>query len=356
MTIKSIVIFTTSLLMTAIVTWGRITPLPKRVPELFEGADVIVKGEIVGIRNLGKAALKSDDPLRSLNLKRFSPDEMSATVLVDQVFKGNVTGKELEFRFLRAQTEAFTGFSQKEYALIFLKSRGTQLELLDADTGKFPAKRRKDGKGVSSEKGTPALIREFAGMADDADPETASEGLGALRSFTGPEAQLIMRAHIADKRIGVRAQAIAGLIENGDDEAAKVMVRELKGERMKKPSPEGREEEAVRNTFVQSLIHMRADKKNVVHAMELVEHEDPFIRKAAVDVLRMARSSESIPALAKFLESPDVRTQYVGVITLCEIARPNRRGCPSDVLFERKRDEYLAEWKAWAAAHPDGKP
>lgn len=346
MNFKSIVVFFGALVLTAVTASGRLASLRKKVPDLLERADLVVKGEIVEIKSLGRAVLKADDPLRSERLKPFAPEEMSATILIDRVLKGNVAGKKMDFRFLQSQKGAFTPFSKKDYALIFLKSRGGKLELIDVDNGKLRAKRV--NRATTSEKGAPALVQEFAAMAEDSDSETASEGLNALRQFTSQDAQRIMRNHLTDKRIGVRAQAIAGLIENGDSEAAKVMVRELKTERMRKRSA-GREEQGARNAFVESLIHMRADKKNAVHAAELVDHEDPFIRNAAVDVLRMTHSTESIPTLVKLLDSPDAHTQYAAVITLCEIARPNGHGCPSGILFERKRDEYLAEWKAWAA-------
>lgn len=325
----------------------------KRVDEMASTADVIIKGEVEKVESLGKADLKSlqDDRLTAA-IGPYSPKVSVADVRVDRAIKGK-PGAVAKVRFFSSDTEAFASLAKGEYVVLFLKRRRGDLYLLDADNGKLSASRKVEASKEAAGGPSDPLTEEMRAMASDSDGVKAVAGIRGLRQLKHSGSLPMLKSLSRDTRPKVRAAAIGARLGLGDDSAGDELAERLAA--LNSSAPQGAEDPQEYLGAIDSLARGKHPKK-VRLISDLAEHKNQFVRRQALQELREMRAPESVPTLAKLLDSPEWRTQYTGVITLCEIARSNKRGCPSAVRFEKDKEKLVAEWKAWAAAHPDGKP
>lgn len=332
--------------------YSRVTQ-PMRVDGMSKSADVIIKGEVLNVGSEGKADPQGiEDEKTTKFLKSSVLNGESADIRVDKVLKGANPGTTAKVRYFSAPNQSFVGLKKGEYVLLFLKRRKGALYLLDVENGKLPAAKA-DSSGAASGNSGDALTDEMRQMAKDKDSETAVAGISGIISVKDKGALQLLRGMKSDSRPKVRASALTARIALDDDDAGTELVNKL-GE-LNTPSPTSAEDPQIYIGTIDTLARGKHPGK-VKMIMDLANHKNEFVRRQAIHNLRELKSPESVSALAKFLDDPDFRVQYTGVITLCEIARPGGRGCPSGVRYERDQEKIRAEWKAWAAAHPDGKP
>lgn len=325
-----------------------------RVDQMSTAADVIIKGEVESVDTLGDAKFDDlQDEKLAASLKPYSPSISVATVRVERAIKGATDGNSLKVRFFSSRKESFVSLKKGEYVLLFLKRRGGELYLLDVDNGKLAASRKAKGSKDSTNGPSDALTEEMRIMASDSDSEKAVAGIRGLRNLKNSSSLPMLKSLSRDDRPKVRAAAIGARLGLGDDSAGDELVNRLSAINAPAPTSEDDPQEYI--GAIDSLARGKHPRK-VKMIRDLTEHKNPFVKQQAVHELRQMKAPESVPTLAKLLDDPDFRIQYAGVITLCEIARPNRKGCPSGVRYEREQEKIRAEWKAWAAAHPDGKP
>lgn len=79
----------------------------------------------------------------------------------------------------------------------------------------------------------------------------------------------------------------------------------------------------------------------------LVDNKDKGIRLSAAEALRHMKDPAAIPTMVRLMDDSDPFFQYLGMMTLCEMNSPGRRGCPSRMLFDKSPEIYKTQWKDW---------
>ena len=327
------------------------------VNEMYDSADVVLKGEVVGIGKSSPIKFSSKELVASPSkrfLKTVGSEAVSAKIRVDKIFKGTVSGNTIEVNFYSAKSQDFQKLSQGEAVLLFLKRDADKLYLLSYDYGKIPDKitmvSRKQGIGKSGQEG---FVGELEEMSVAKDTSTVLAGMDGLISLKAPNSASIFRQHLSDSRLSVRAKAILGLVQLGDSEGNKEFLKELQSDTMNSSNLTGQERQEARWEFIQAMMYMGNSKKTEYSKIliPLVNSKDKFIRQASINALRQIKSEDAVPTFVALLDDPDFKVQYMAVISLCEINNPKKTGCPSSVLFGQNPQKYITEWKKWWSTH-----
>ncbi len=323
--------------------------------QIAASADAIIKGEVLDVLRNTETADVSRSELADLAsaIGPYHPTIGIARVRVKRVIKGKIEPPVIDVRFFTSEQTSFIVISKGATALFFLKLRGGKYFLFSPDDGIIVASTHTitSPEADSADTGT-MLASEYATMAEEADGDVAAEGVLGLTSLNRREYLPLLKRLSQNKAPLVRARAIAGRVRMGDTDSPTDLLRELDSS-IFPASTDATAHSKAEAAFlgaINSLAHSSQPGKLSI-IITLAGHKNASIRRQALQELRGLKSEESIPALVKLLDSADKTEQYTAVITLCNIAHPNGVGCPSGILFERDRNKFISEWKAWAQDH-----
>lgn len=343
---QSKILIVSAALLVGTASYGRIART-LNVSDMEQSSDAIVKGEVLGVKNLGPAdfsKLTLPAGLSEFSVKPLHPDLAVASVRVERRIKGDAASSNVDVYYFATSAGDFISFAPGEYVLVFLKRGGDKFYLLDTDNGKLPASKTVSAPKHAAENShdsRASLVSEFESMADDSDPKVALHGVSGLAHLRRSESLPTLRRLSKSGDAGTRAAAISGRVSMGDETATTDLLSALNS---------GRLDAQMYLGAIDSLARGKDPKRTQI-IMNLAEHKNSWVRKQAIHELHEMKNPETIPALVKLLDDSDTSTQYTGVVTLCNMAHPGGVGCPSGILFERDRNKFISEWKAWAKDH-----
>lgn len=317
--------------------------------ERLKAADLVIKGQVLNVVDSGPASSGWGEQIDQWIAKEKveKPHVAVADIKVEAEIKGKSAGPIVQVKFLQHSASGFSGVRKDDFVIAFLKKQGDSYRPIDFDNWNTAASRKSLKSRASKDED--ALFDEIRSKTDEADPRRVKEALEELDELEPERAGAELAKFRKSKNVGIRARALRQLISKGDatagDELKEVAKEKLAG----RSNAYTLEQQEIRNDVSKALwdVHRRKDSKFASTAVDLLDHPDEIIRTAARYALRGMRDPATRPQLVRLLDEPSLDSQYIGVITLCEIEKkPN---CPSKPLFKQSPEKYVKEWKDWAA-------
>ncbi len=303
---------------------------------LYEKADLIVVGRIMGQQRLGTTSLgpAEGDMLASLMLAR---------VDVEKVLKGHLDTPLVTFRFvLPYEGIGYRGVSDGRFGTFFLSWKGERYDVLNPYFPYVPA--APGGapiEGNCVDKITGDLARVFVSR----DPPVQSrwtlwEAVKALETIPTPLATKALRAAAEDKDPLVRVWAISALLSR-DDFSMLDRVEKL-GPVPSDPSVENL------TAYLGPAIARLRDNRAIPRLARLLDSKDVNVRRGVAEALRSMRDPAGIEPLIKALDDPDDWVVMQAVFGLAETTGNLEWGPPPLKEFKKQRAKYVTYWRNWA--------
>jgi hypothetical protein len=273
----------------------------------------------------------------------FPARDMTATLQVDAVLKGQSQGRSVEFGYVRPEEMiGYWPIGAGEYGVFFFESSTSGLTLVDPY---HPYVVAVPGAPVT---GRTAFDRVVAELAAALESPTASRDVhvmarSALEQTPGPETIEALLRGARSSRGDQRYECIAALLRRNDisylKDAAEILVHPPS-----MPEPDWVEDIAF------GLLGVRDPR--AIPALSDILAKSPLVnaRRSAAGDLRSMRDPKAIGPLALGLFDTDIEVQYFAVIGLAVQTGAVTEWSPAEGTFRSDPHKYIAHWREWARA------
>lgn len=304
------------------------------IPSLVNQSNSIVIGRVVGQSAVAE-------------------DRQAVSVRVERQLMGTRDGSSdlLEYRFsLRAPGAA--GPADGERAIFFLRCEAFSACIATSDVRQRVVAAQKTVQKAVQDFGpdrTDALAQvtaELLGVVEGVDepPSSKRQAVGLLRYCVPAEqSKLVLKRIVTSTDSSSRLAAVAALAWWGD-------VADIDSIRAEMSDPRREQQNLVREAAWALHVLEPVPASAVVALTPWLKSSDRFVRESAAAALRTIGTKDAGHALARYaLDDEDPDVLYYAVSGL--IKTVGRGDYPAMDVFEKDRDKYVAEWKAWRRKH-----
>lgn len=317
---------------------------------LLNSSDVIVKGEAISVGRNWRLNFFSDlgDAPNDVYARKLHAHQEVATIHIDKVIKGEVSGKKLKIYFYQLPfyngSDTFINVTPHEYSIFFLKKVNGKFRFLDLDRGKIPAIRGDTNTSSSDTAPRMALQDEILKLITSPNPSNITAGLQCLPAWkTLPQLAPALKELAKSDNLVIRYKSIALLAQSGDPE----FIRELVSILNNNKHPKELQQVGFDVFLTLDQLRRKKDPELTFLLAGLLQNKNAQTRREALQAFRELKDKRAIPYAAKLLDDPDQDVRYIAMMTICEQIRPGGAGCPSTILFDPHEDKYLNVWKKW---------
>lgn len=317
---------------------------------LFKKADVVIKGEVISIKDAPPASPSEQNDLAAKYAEKIHAKRRVGEIRIDRLIKGDISASTVEVLFYENANSGADSptieLKQGEYLIVFLKQLGQSLTFLDLDNGKMSVPKGGGGNRPPKIEARKAMREELLQLVRNSDPDVASSGIQSLGELGEKEALMPELKKLRSSRHQrVKRKSVLWLARSGDRDSLKELVADIKAD---KDAPSRME-----NLEALDSIGDSKDSEAALSLVELLSHPDKYVRRKAMESLRKIKNPKTLPAIAGALDDSDQIVQYDAMMTMCMMSSAKPQGCPSTILFKANPDKYVSEWKAWWASHKD---
>ena len=310
------------------------TPIPALdLAGLAGGADLIVVGQVTGIREEGRSSINTQG--RSIPARK-----MAATLRADRVLKGRFSTAAVTFGFLSPQVSlGYQGIGPAQFGMFFLRASQQGYEVqnpyhpfivaaLDAPVTEGSALERvitEVAHVLSSANAPPAERVRAAEILEGVETQAATEAL--RRGLRAPDDPLSV--HVAAALLRRNDLSVLSLAENA------------------LTAPTHNIDVGLRRKLAFAIRDGVTDPQAVPTLMRLLRAGDVVTRRSAAAALRHVGDESVIKPLLLALHDGDREVRYQAVLGLAAATGQSEWG-PSLDLFVSSEQRYLDYWREWA--------
>lgn len=317
---------------------------------LFRKADVVVKGEVVSIKDAPQASPAELNDLAAQYADKIHAKRRLGVIRIDRLIKGDTSADTVDVLFYENSGSGADAptieLKQGEYLIVFLRKLGPALTFLDLDNGKMSVPKRGGGNRPPKIESRRAMREELLQLTRDSDPDVSVAGIQSLGEL-GEKETLVpeLKKLRSSRNQRIKRKSMLWLARSGDRDSLKELIADIKAD---KNAPSRME-----NLEALDSIGDSKDGASALSLVELLDHPDKYVRRKTMESLRKIKNPKTLPAIAVALDDSDQIVQYDALMAMCAMSNEKAPGCPSTTLFKADPTKYISEWKAWWAKHKD---
>jgi len=321
-----------AMLLLLLVTLARPTIIPAlSVPDLVEGADVIVIGHIDAITERGRISVEvgnKDMPARL----------MAAQINVDKSLKGSPNSSLVVEFAIPEGASGYGRLSPNTYRMMFLKRTPAGYTFVSPYYGSLGAV---PDVPLNSDSPLENVTLQLRGVLENATASQSEkmEAIYALDTIRTPSGTKGLKRMLTDKSLDLQLTASALLLARND-----LAGLELAESTLTTPGP-GVSSNALRNLRAGIVTGVK-DPEAVPALSRLLRVANTDTRRAAVYALRRTGAQSALPALAEAISDTDPQVRLDGMKGLAEITN-QAEWHPKVEGFNADEAKYLQYWKDW---------
>lgn len=308
------------------------SPVPAlNLADLIGGADLIVAGSVVSVKELGAAEAEVDGRSQRVHL-------MTGTVRIAKVLKGNPRTQDIKLHWiLPEESNGYAGIPEGTYRLIFLRSgSGSTYQVASVHYPTLVAAPETQIRGTTV---LDRVIDQVAAVVRSTatHPEDRVEAINVLSTIESATVVSILQHALQDQDTSVQLGAAAALLERNDISALPVVEATLL-------SPAANLPQYLRHNLLYGISEGVKDEKAIPMLSRLMSLSDVETRRSAASALRHTLSRQAIAPLLDALSDPDFEVRYYAATGLAEITgQSDWRPLMED--FKANEQKYLTHWK-----------
>lgn len=307
----------------------------KDILYLIDKAQLVCKGRVVAVRELGNAAVEVDG-------EDCNAQKKLAVFHVDRIFKGVKVGSEyINIEFLESCELPLVTLENGEYSLVFLSAVSSEVyKFADQKSGKLPITSAFVPVSVNNPSTLELIEAELFASIQDSNRDVvlvAVEQLGNLKKVTSTQP---LREVLRSEDNELKGYAYASLIKLGDYSVLREAVKFVE---------QAVTDQNIRRSQAWVSIAIGNIRSGIVvqDLNEFSGSKNTFLRQRAVMALRAIKSPLSLSYLIQKLDDPDPEIRYHATMGLAAIERKTGEWAPASELFHKREVEYTARWKSW---------
>lgn len=308
--------------------------------ELVTGADVIVVGQVEGIRETSRGTLE-------INGNRLESAVLEGYIVVADVLKGSPLPERIPLSFTFPITPAggvgYRGIPDRSFRLVFLKRSARGFDFVSPYYPSFPAVRGFVSPGGNT---IDQVLHQLA-AALDSPQIPRDDRLQLLFDLRGSNSQILTSALRNALRMTkdelLQLSIAAALLQRNDISALDIAKDALIHPKRDVPP-------YVLENLSSAISAGVTDQRAIPALAEIVKNApQAYSRRSATFALRGTASNRAVPPLLVALGDKDFEVRYYAVIGLAEITN-NVEWRPLEEDFRLHEQRYLTFWREWAAA------